>query len=375
MDFKHVKNYSKQNKEADLLLYSEIRDGDGYYIANEINYLIREGVEKINLRINSPGGSIREGYSVFSAILNCEGYCEINTYNDGLAASMSGVILMAGKKRYMKDYATLMLHNPHFGNPDASYTKQEKKVIDVFKKSITTMFVRNTSLTEEQVMEIMNQDTWYDSSQALELGFIDEIQQSNIARPLIQNKDTKLIYEAYNSIIISTNKEPILKMENTLNPDLAIALSATNVAEAMTNLSKMKAQIEALKTSKENLEAQNSELVTKIEKHESEKQAMQKSQAENLVNTAIKEQRINASQKETWVQLAVQNYEGAKAAIDSIQPTKLTNIIEANIKNSKDDDSRSNWTYMDYAKNAPKELARIKSEQPELFDEIKNRLK
>lgn len=65
--------------------------------------------DRINVRINSPGGMIFEGDAMVNAIANCS--AEIHTYNDGLAASMAASIWLAGQHRHMATNAKLMLHS------------------------------------------------------------------------------------------------------------------------------------------------------------------------------------------------------------------------------------------------------------------------
>ena len=71
---------------------------------------VPETVNEINVHINSGGGSIINGLSLFSALIDSDR--TVNTYNDGMALSMGGVILMAGDKIRIKDTAVFMIHEP-----------------------------------------------------------------------------------------------------------------------------------------------------------------------------------------------------------------------------------------------------------------------
>ena len=116
--FKYIKNISED--VATINLHGPIGDYvdnsgnlvsgiSGSSFANEMQYL-QNNCSKINVRINSIGGNVIDGYSIVSAILNSVVRCD--TYIDGLAASIAGVIAVAGKKCYMADFGTLMIHNP-----------------------------------------------------------------------------------------------------------------------------------------------------------------------------------------------------------------------------------------------------------------------
>src|SRR3972149_5396231 len=92
---KYIQNVGKE--EADIYLFDEIGNGgiNGQDFANEIQMLNDFGVTLINVHINSPGGGIIEGYSIFAAIINSK--AEVHTHIVGVAASMAGIIAMAGR--------------------------------------------------------------------------------------------------------------------------------------------------------------------------------------------------------------------------------------------------------------------------------------
>ncbi len=83
--------------------------------------------DRINIRINSPGGSINEGLPIFNAILQSPK--DIHTYNDGLAASMAAIILEAGKTRHAAKNAITLLHSPMTST--AGNVKDQQESIDV----------------------------------------------------------------------------------------------------------------------------------------------------------------------------------------------------------------------------------------------------
>jgi len=130
------------------------------------------------VRINSIGGSVIDGYSIVSAILNSKVPC--NTYIDGLAASIAGVIAMSGKKCYMADFGTLMMHNPSGGN--------DSNVLDLVKSTLVTILSNRTKLDEATVNNMMDAETWLSAGQCLEMGIVDEIVSSNKKLKLVNQK-------------------------------------------------------------------------------------------------------------------------------------------------------------------------------------------
>lgn len=105
-----VKN---QTAEAvDIFLYDEISPWvpghNARDIANILNSLTK--VPTINVRINSPGGSVFDGMAIYNALTRHPG--TVNTYVDGIAASIASVIMLAGKTISIADNAMVMIHNP-----------------------------------------------------------------------------------------------------------------------------------------------------------------------------------------------------------------------------------------------------------------------
>ena len=100
---------------ACILLYGEIGGFDGVNdkdIVCEL-YEYASMYKGIDVRINSPGGSVYAGMAIFNALRASD--ADITIYVDGIAASMASVIALCGKPVYMSQYARLMLHNPYGG--------------------------------------------------------------------------------------------------------------------------------------------------------------------------------------------------------------------------------------------------------------------
>ena len=124
-DLKFIVNQTETT--AEMLIYNNIgSDGtSGQRFAEELKFLESFGLNEIKVRINSGGGSVLDGFAIFTAIYNSP--MNVNTYVDGIAASMAGVIAMAGKKRYMVDFGKIMVHDPHVGR------KPDEKEMEVLR--------------------------------------------------------------------------------------------------------------------------------------------------------------------------------------------------------------------------------------------------
>lgn len=193
--FWKFKNFlNKENKkEADLLLYGVIGD-DGYWdsvgskeFAEDLKAI--EDVETINVRINSPGGDVFAGQAIYSTLKRCKS--TINVYIDGLAASIASLIAMAGDKVIMPKNSMMMIHKPwsfSAGNADDMRTMAE--TLDKVEESLVVAYTDKTGLSEEEIKKLLSDETWLSASDALEKGFCDEIEETELKASL---KDGQLI--------------------------------------------------------------------------------------------------------------------------------------------------------------------------------------
>jgi len=172
MDFKYLVNRTK--KAFTFAIYGEIggdADVNGHRLAHEINYA-GDYVDVINVRINSEGGNIIHGLSVFSAMLNSA--AKINVFIDGVAASMAGVIALAGDTVSMVDYGRLMVHDPSFANKD-KLSEKEKKGLESIRAMLVSIFNNRIGKDEAYMDEVMKNETWFNAKEALENKFITKI--------------------------------------------------------------------------------------------------------------------------------------------------------------------------------------------------------
>lgn len=198
------------NDNATILLYKHIGNDDklgygidGSLIAGEINWLNENypTLKNIDVKINSIGGSVPEGLSIVSAILDSK--IPVTTWNSGMAYSIAGVILMCGSKRKMADFGTFMMHEAG-GNKD-------EDVLNLITNSLAKIFEKTTYLTLEKCRELMNEETWMSAEECLKMGLIDEITVTKAKRPRLTNNLE--LHTFYNSYI---EKKQIIKLRKSV---------------------------------------------------------------------------------------------------------------------------------------------------------------
>ncbi len=167
------------NGNAEIYVYDEI--GFWGITAKDFARDLKEIDPKseINLRINSPGGSVTDGIAIFNLLKNHK--ATVNVYVDGLAASMASVIAMAGDTITMPENALMMIHNPWGGAMgDADELRKTADVLDKMKVALISAYSSKTGLDADAIAEMMTAETWMTGSEALEIGFatqvVDEVQ-------------------------------------------------------------------------------------------------------------------------------------------------------------------------------------------------------
>ena len=134
---------------------------DGALFQEELLYLDTLGKKRIQIWINSIGGVVIDGYNICSAILKSK--TPVDTYNVGVAVSISGVILMCGRNRVGMDYSLGMVHSPNGGN--------DAKVLELMQGSLATILSAKCDMTAEQMSNLMTKTTWLNAEEMLECGY------------------------------------------------------------------------------------------------------------------------------------------------------------------------------------------------------------
>lgn len=178
----------------ELLIYSDIGEsffGDSVSAISVKAQLDKMPAGDLSVRINSPGGSVFDGFAIYNLIKQYKG--TVTVYVDGLAASAASVVAMAGEKIIMADNALMMIHDPWaMSMGTAEEMRQTASLLDKIKDSIVGTYVSRTGLDAADVAAMMEAETWMNVAEAKEKGFatdsVDGGQSvSNLAKPWIKN--------------------------------------------------------------------------------------------------------------------------------------------------------------------------------------------
>lgn len=129
---------------------------------------------RIDLYINSPGGSVFEGVAMIAMLNRCGK--EVHTHIEGLCGSMATVLAICGKTISMVRSSMFMVHNP--SGLVWGQAKDMRKVadnLDKIRDDMAESYARRTKLSREEIIQMMDDETYLNATEAKDKGFIDEI--------------------------------------------------------------------------------------------------------------------------------------------------------------------------------------------------------
>lgn len=130
--------------------------------------------EQLEVIINSPGGDVYSGSEIYTALMDYKG--PVNVKVVGIAASAASVIAMAGGVTKISPTAQIMMHNVHtIAQGDYRDFEHESEVLKNYNQSIANAYMLKTGLSKEELLELMDNETWLTAQSAKEYGFVDEI--------------------------------------------------------------------------------------------------------------------------------------------------------------------------------------------------------
>lgn len=372
---KFVKGELAQGKPANIYFYDDVDYWDVRSFISEFQYLENYvKPSKIRIHIISAGGSCFEGIKAFSVILGSQTPTE--TINDGLAASMGSVIWAAGKERFMRDYAVIMIHNPRID--DEELDEDGKKAVEAFQKQLKIIYQQRFGFDEEKIQQIMDGEenvdgTWLMANDAVEKGIIDEehilksskevvariaasvdgvknvkaIGSVMMAQHLLENqKNTSTtittkevensLHSNQNLTTMTENEIKMVAAQLGIAEDKATGATITaKVNELLTKEKQFDSVKAELQTVKDTLAAKETELTgckasvqnltqnldavkAELKTYKDKETEARNAEITSMVEAAITSGKISKESKDTWIKLATDNFDLAKQTLDGI---------------------------------------------------------
>jgi len=187
LDFKPEQPFKISNKSAtkgEIILYSTIGDsmwGDSVS-AKQFDAELKKldpTVNEITLRINSGGGDVFQGVTIYNRLKQHK--AKIIVHIDGLAASIASIIALAGDEIIIGEGALFMVHLPWtlaMGNR-MELDNTVNRLMDV-EEQLISIYAKKSGLGRSEIKAMLEAETWLDSDQAIEKGFVDRKSEESL---------------------------------------------------------------------------------------------------------------------------------------------------------------------------------------------------
>jgi ATP-dependent Clp protease protease subunit len=177
--------YSRLLKERVIFLVGQVEDYMANLVVAQLLFLESENPDKdIHLYINSPGGSVTAGMSIYDTMQFIKP--DVSTMCIGQAASMGAVLLTGGAKgkRYCLPHSRMMIHQPLGGfSGQASDFDIHAKEILLIREKLNKVLAHHTGQTMKKIQADTDRDNFLSATDAVTYGLIDQVLTDRSAIP------------------------------------------------------------------------------------------------------------------------------------------------------------------------------------------------
>ncbi len=169
--------YSRLLKDRLIFIVGPVEDYMANLIVAQLLFLESENADKdIHLYINSPGGSVTAGLSIYDTMQFIN--CDISTICCGQAASMGALLLAGGTngKRFALPHSRVMVHQPSAGfQGQATDISIHAKEVMELKARLNDIMAKHTGQTIDQIEQDLERDNFMSAAAAKDYGLIDTV--------------------------------------------------------------------------------------------------------------------------------------------------------------------------------------------------------
>lgn len=185
--------YSRLLKERLVFIVGPVEDHMANLIVAQLLYLESENPDKdIQLYINSPGGSVTAGLSIYDTMQFVN--CDVSTICMGQAASMGALLLAGGTngKRFALPHSRVMVHQPSAGfQGQATDIDIHAREVLELKRRLNAIMARHTGQTIKKIEQDLERDNFLSGEQAVEYGLIDTVLETRAEIDPKADRDSK----------------------------------------------------------------------------------------------------------------------------------------------------------------------------------------
>lgn len=180
--FWEVRAAKDKPKEGELLIYGPIWGNkvfDGEVAPGAIRDALKKlgDVETIKVYVNSKGGDVFAGNAIHNILRRHP--AQVIVYIDGLAASAASVIAAAGDRVIMPKNSMQMVHRAwSFSMGNAIQFEEFAGTLRQIDETLIAVYMEKTKLSRERIVELVDAETWMTASEAVAMGFADELEEA-----------------------------------------------------------------------------------------------------------------------------------------------------------------------------------------------------
>ena len=132
--------------------------------------------DRLQVKINSGGGDVLAGQEIYATLRSRN---DVDIEVEGLAASAASVIAMAGKST-ISPVGMLMIHDVSvsFTRGKHAQLSKQAETLKAWDEALASAYVEKTGKSKDEIIQMMDAETWITADKAVEMGFIDAISQS-----------------------------------------------------------------------------------------------------------------------------------------------------------------------------------------------------
>lgn len=214
-----MKSWFKITASATGTATIDIFDEIGYWGITAKDFVAQlralTGIQSLTLNIDSPGGSVEDGFTIYDAIQSLA--VPVTAHITGTAASMASVIMLAAGKIKIAEHGRVMIHRVTGGAAgNADDMAAAAAVIKQFEDRIVAIYVEATGKDEAEIRDLMKAEmgTWFFGQEAIDAGFADELIKGTKAtafKPQWASKFTMLPAALFDTTTQTTpNSDPLV---------------------------------------------------------------------------------------------------------------------------------------------------------------------
>lgn len=193
---------TQNNNEVDIQIYGDITSWD-WFESDVSSYTLSKQIEGlecdvINVYINSYGGEVAEGLAIYNQLKRHK--AKVKTICDGFACSAASVVFMAGDERVMSTASLLMIHNAwSWASGNANDLRKQADDLDKITQASINAYMQEVNVTEEELKQMLDDETWITPQEALDMEFITTIVNEKDSDKASQSVKKSLIGMIVNS--------------------------------------------------------------------------------------------------------------------------------------------------------------------------------